>query len=58
MHRKGLNLRFQWVLLTKVKLQFARDLLMASILVRTMRRVINDEIKSRSVRNLSGTQLG
>ena len=58
MHRKGLNLRVQWVLLTKVKLQFARDLLMASILVRTMRRVINDEIKSRSVRNLSGTQLG
>ena len=58
MHRKGLNLRFQWVLLTKVKLKFARDLLMASILVRTMRRVINDEIKSRSVRNLFGTQLG
>ena len=31
---------------------------MASVLVRTMRRVIHDEIKSRSIRNLSGTQLG
>lgn len=45
MHRKGLNLRFLWVLLTKVKLKFARDLVMAAILVRTMRRIVNEEIK-------------
>lgn len=45
LHRKGLNLRFLWVLLTKVKLKFARDLVMAAILVRTMRRIVNEEIK-------------
>lgn len=58
MHRKGLNLRFLWILLTKVKLQFTRDLIMASILVRTMRRIIHEEIKIRSTKRLSGTQLG
>ena len=45
MHRKGLNLRFLWVLLTKVKLKFSRDLIMAAILIRTMRKVINEETK-------------
>ena len=45
MHRKGLNLRFLWVLLTKVKLKQSRDLIMAAILVRTMRRIINEEVK-------------
>ena len=45
MHRKGLNLRFLWVLLTKVKLKQSRDLIMVAILVRTMRRIINEEVK-------------
>ena len=45
MHRKGLNLRFLWVLLTKVRLKFSRDLVMVAILVRTMRRIVNEEIK-------------
>ncbi len=45
MHRKGLNMRFLWVLLTKVKLKQSRDIIMAAILVRTMRRIINEEAK-------------
>ena len=45
MHLKGLNLRFLWALLTKVKLKMSRDLIMASILLRTMRKIINEEVK-------------
>lgn len=45
MHRKGLNLRFLWVLLTKVKLKHSRELIMAAILMRTMRKVVNEEVK-------------
>ena len=45
MHRKGLNLRFLWILLTKVKLKHSRDLIMIAILIRTMRRIVNEEVK-------------
>ena len=45
MHRKGLNMRFLWVLLTKVRLKQARDVIMAAILVRCMRRIVNEEVK-------------
>ena len=45
MHRKGLNLRFLWVLLTKVKLKHSRELIMAAILMRTMRKIVNEEVK-------------
>ena len=45
LHRKGLNVRFLWVLLTKVKLRQSRDLIMIAILIRVMRRVINEEVK-------------
>ena len=45
MHRKGLSMRFLWVLLTKVKLKQARELIMAAIIVRTMRRIVNEEVK-------------
>ena len=45
LHRKGLNLRFLWVLLTKVKLKHSRDLIMIAILIRTMRRIVNEEVK-------------
>lgn len=45
MHRKGLNLRFMWVLLTKVKLNRSRELIMVAILLRTMRKVVNEEVK-------------
>ncbi len=38
-------MRFLWVLLAKVKLKPARDLIMAAILVRTMRRIVNEEVK-------------
>lgn len=49
MHRKGLNLRFMWILLTKLKLKSARDLVMAAILVRIMRKIVNEEVKLGSV---------
>ena len=45
MHRKGLNLRFLWILLTKVKLKHSRDLIMIAIIIRTMRRIVNEEVK-------------
>ena len=48
MHRKGLNLRFMWLVLTKVQLQFGRELIMIAILVRVMRKVINEEVKIKS----------
>ena len=38
-------MRFLWVLLTKVKLRQSRDLIMIAILIRVMRRVINEEVK-------------
>ena len=45
MHRKGLNLRFLWVLLVKVKLKQSRDLIKAAILIRTMRKIVDEEVK-------------
>ena len=45
MHRKGLNIRFLWILLTKVKLKQSRDMIMAAILIRTMRKIVNEEVK-------------
>ena len=45
LHRKGLNMRFLWVLLTKVKLKQSRDLIMIAILIRVMRRIVNEEVK-------------
>ena len=45
MHRKGLNLRFLWVLLVKVKLKHSRDLIKAAILIRTMRKIVDEEVK-------------
>jgi hypothetical protein len=57
MHRKGLNMRFTWILLTKVKLIFARDLIMIDILCRTMRKIVNEETKLKSnSQNLPGTK--
>jgi hypothetical protein len=48
LHRKGLNHRFLWALLPKLKLKFSRELVMISILVRVIRRVVNEEIKLKS----------
>ena len=45
LHRKGLNIRFLWILLTKVKLKQSRDIIMIAILVRVMRRIVNEEVK-------------
>lgn len=45
MHRKGLNMRFLWILLTKVKLKQSRNLIMIAILIRVMRRIVNEEVK-------------
>ena len=48
MHRKGLNLRFQWILLAKLKSNFKRQLVMIHILVRIMKKIINEEIKLKA----------
>lgn len=48
MHRKGLNLRFEWVLLAKVKSTFHRELIMIHILVRVMKKIINEEVKIKA----------
>ena len=48
LHRKGLNLRFEWLLLAKLKSNFHRELVMIHILVRTMKRIINEEIKLKA----------
>ena len=46
--RKGLNLRFQWILLTKLKSNFHRELVMIHILVRVIKKVLNEELKIKS----------
>jgi hypothetical protein len=48
LHRKGLNLRFEWILLTKLKNIFNRELVMIHILVRTMKKIINEEVKIKA----------
>jgi len=48
LHRKGLNLRFEWALLSKVKSTFHRELIMIHILVRTMKKIINEEVKIKA----------
>ena len=49
MHRKGLNLRFQWLLLAKVRSQPHRELLMIHILVRCMKKIIAEEVKLKAL---------
>ena len=59
MHRKGLNMRFEWVLLAKLKVKQYRDLVMIDIMLRVMRKIINEEIrlKSKVTHVLVGEQL-
>ena len=45
LHRKGLNIRFEWLLLCKLKNNFHRDIVKIDIIVRVMRKVINEEMK-------------
>lgn len=40
MHRKGLNMRFLWLVLPKLTLKKARELVMISIVLRVMKRVV------------------
>lgn len=48
MHRKGLNLRFEWLLLTKLRHSQCRELVMAHILMRAMKKIINEEVKLKA----------
>ena len=48
MHRKGLNMRFAWILLCKTKLISSRDIIMIDLLCRVMKKVVNEEIKLKS----------
>jgi hypothetical protein len=49
MHRKGLNRRFNWIILAKLRQNWQRELLMIDILMRVMRKIINEEIKIKSI---------
>jgi hypothetical protein len=44
MHRKGLNIRFLWLLLPKLTLRKARDLVMISIIIRVMKKVVYKKV--------------
>jgi hypothetical protein len=48
-HRKGLNLRFCWALLPKLRWNQARELVMIEILMKVMRKIVNEEIRHRSI---------
>jgi len=48
MHRKGLNLRFAWAVLVKLRLQKAREMVMTDLLLRVLRKVVNEEVKIRA----------
>lgn len=48
LHRKGLNMRFLWFILTKLRMNFYRDMIMIEILLRVMRKIINEEVKLKS----------
>lgn len=48
MHKKGLNLRFLWPLLTKLTNKKARDLVMIAIMLRIMKKVVCQKIKVKS----------
>lgn len=49
MHRKGLNMRLEWVALAKLRYNQNREMVMIDILIRVMRRIINEEVKLKSV---------
>lgn len=48
MHRKGLNLRFIWLVLAKLTNKKARELVMIVIMLRIMKKVVNQKIKLKS----------
>lgn len=49
MHRKGLNMRFEWFVLAKLRQIPQRELVMCDILLRVMRKIINEEVKLKSI---------
>jgi len=48
MHRKGLNMRFAWVMLTKLSYHQNRELVMIDILLRVLRKIVNEVVKRKS----------
>lgn len=48
MHRKGLNMRFEWIVLAKLRINQFREIVMIDILLRTMRKIVNEETKLKS----------
>jgi hypothetical protein len=47
MHRKGLNMRFLWLLMTKVTLKKARALIMVSLLLRVVKKSVYEKIAQK-----------
>ena len=50
-------MRFLWLLLTKVTLKFSRDLIIAAIMCRVVRRIVHEEIKIKSELTQSSSPL-
>jgi len=46
-HRKGVNMRFEWIVYIKVKSQRAKTLIGADILARCLKRMLNDKTSKR-----------
>ena len=44
MHRKGLNLRFLWLVAVQVKRKRVRELVLATLMVKAVGRLINEEV--------------
>lgn len=55
MHRKGLNMRFSWLVLSKLRSNQARELVMADILLRVMRKIVNEDLKARSITSVTAS---
>lgn len=51
-------MRFAWVVLAKLRYHSLRELLMMEILIRVMRKIINEEVKCKSVVVITGQQEG
>jgi hypothetical protein len=49
MHRKGLNLTMSWAVLAKLRINQQREIVMIDILVRAMRKIVNEEVKMKSI---------
>jgi len=53
MKRKGLNMRFLWLVLLKLRHKLQREFVMNCIFLKAMKKIINEEIKLKSKVHMS-----